>query len=77
MRSGASRADATSRATTILVARNVQDFAVAFPENDPEAADRGDEIVVEVAAPTVSNSPLAGQFITNRLLTSRVVMVKE
>ena len=42
----------------------------------PTAA-AGDEVVVEVSAPTSTNSPLAGRFVTNRTLTARVVMVKE
>ena len=77
IRSGASNGDAKARATTILDARDVQDFTIDFPGTDPESAERGEEIVVEVSAPTAPNSPLAGQFVANRLLTSRVVMVKE
>jgi Flp pilus assembly protein TadG len=65
------------RATNILDARNVQGFDIAFPNGEAADATRGDEIVIEVSAPTATNSPLAGQFVTNRILTARVVMVKE
>ncbi|TWU51928.1 TadE/TadG family type IV pilus assembly protein [Rubripirellula reticaptiva] len=67
----------TDRAINILQARNVNDFTIGYPNGDSAAANRGDEIVVEVSAPTATNSPLAGQFVTNRILTARVVMVKE
>ncbi|QDT13305.1 TadE/TadG family type IV pilus assembly protein [Stieleria marina] len=77
IRKGSTDGDATDRAENILVARNVQGFAVAFPSGDVANANRGEEVVIEVSAPTESNSPLAGQFLTNRLLTARVVMVKE
>lgn len=65
------------RAQNILDARNVQDFDITFPNGEAGDATRGDEIVIEVSAPTATNSPLAGQFVTNRVLTARVVMVKE
>lgn len=67
----------SDRATNLLRSRDVNDFAVAFPNGDSGAAKRGDEVVVEVSAPTSTNSPLAGQFVPNRILTARVVMVKE
>lgn len=65
------------RASSILDARNVKDFEISFPNGEARDATRGDEIVIEVKAPTATNSPLAGQFVTNRVLTARVVMVKE
>ena len=65
------------RAENLLNARTVQDFEIQFPNGEAADADRGDEIVIEVSAPTLTNSPLAGQFVTNRVLTARVVMVKE
>ncbi len=65
------------RAQNILDARNVQDFSITFPNGEAGDANRGDELVIEVSAPTATNSPLAGQFVTNRILTARVVMVKE
>ncbi|MGB7342746.1 MAG: TadE/TadG family type IV pilus assembly protein [Pirellulaceae bacterium] len=77
VRNGATNGDATVRAENILTSRNVQGFAINFPNGDVTSLNRGDEVVIEVTAPTETNSPLAGQFITNRLLTARVVMVKE
>jgi Flp pilus assembly protein TadG len=65
------------RAANILNSRNVADYSVRFPAGESSDASRGDEIVIEVSAPTATNSPLAGQFVTNRVLTARVVMVKE
>ena len=77
IRLGADNEAASTSVQNILGSRNVQDFQVAFPNGESGTADRGDEIVVEVSAPTSTNSPLAGQFVTNRLLTARVVMLKE
>ncbi|GAA5508477.1 TadE family protein [Novipirellula caenicola] len=68
---------AEDRAINILNARNVRGFAVRFPDRNPERASRGEEITVEIVAPTQPNSPLAGQFIANRDLIARVVMLKE
>ncbi len=68
---------AKDRAANILAARNVQGFEVRFPDGDPNAVQRGNEISVEVVAPTQPNSPLAGQFVSNRDLVARVVMLKE
>lgn len=70
-------ATATDASEAILNSRNVQDFTVRFPNGDPGSQTRGDRVVVEVTAPTQTNSPLAGQFITNQILTARVVMLKE
>ncbi|MEO1616032.1 MAG: TadE family protein [Planctomycetota bacterium] len=69
-------ADATTRAENILDSRVVNDYEVRFP-NGIDGLERGDRIICEVSAPTNSNSPLAGDFITNRVLTARVVMLKE
>ena len=66
-----------NRVQNILNSRNVQDFNIAFPNGESAEASRGDEIVIQVSAPTATNSPLAGQFVTNQVLTARVVMVKE
>ncbi len=77
IRVGSSDADGIDRAENILNSRNVRDFQISFPNGSSADARRGDEIVIEVSAPTQTNSPLAGQFVTNRLLTARVVMVKE
>jgi hypothetical protein len=77
IRIGGTNANAVNRAENILNARDVRDFGVRFPSGDPATAPRGAEIVIEVSAPTQTNSPLAGQYVTNRILTARVVMVKE
>ncbi|MGI9474254.1 MAG: TadE/TadG family type IV pilus assembly protein [Rubripirellula sp.] len=77
IRVGFDNANGMDRASNILDSRNVNDFAVSFPNGEAGNAVRGDEIVIEVTAPTSTNSPLAGQFVSNRLLTARVVMVKE
>jgi uncharacterized protein (UPF0333 family) len=77
IRVGSTNAVASDSVRNVLVARNVRDFQVAFPNGESSDAERGDEVVIEVSAPTSTNSPLAGQFVTNRLLTARVVMVKE
>jgi Flp pilus assembly protein TadG len=69
--------DSEARATNVLDARNVQDYTISFPNGESGSAARGSEIVVIVTAPTQSNSPLAGQFIANRDISARVVMVKE
>ncbi len=74
IRNDAVVADGVNSATNILNSRNVNDFGITFPSGD---VDRGEEIVIEVTAPTQTNSPLAGRFITNQLLRSRVTMVKE
>jgi Flp pilus assembly protein TadG len=66
-----------ARAENILNARTVQDFTISFPNGETADLDRGEIVVIEVSAPTSSNSPLAGQFVNNRVLTARVVMVKE
>ena len=77
MRRRSGSAEATARATAILASRQVQGFQINFPAIDPSLAQRGDEIMVQVTAPTGPNSPLAGEFVANRILTSNVVMVKE
>jgi hypothetical protein len=77
IRIDSSNNNGADRAQNILSSRRVRDFNIAFPAGESSGATRGDEIVIEVSAPTSSNSPLAGQFIINRVLTARVVMVKE
>lgn len=77
IRAGSGNDEGSGRATAILDSRSVQGYQIRFPNGDALTADRGDEIVIEVIAPTAPNSPLAGQFVTNRILTARVVMVKE
>ena len=77
VRVGSNNANGLDRAQNILTARTVNDFSITFPNGEASAADRGDEIVIEVSAPTATNSPLAGQWLANRTLTARLVMVKE
>lgn len=77
IRTGSANADGINRAQNILSSRNVRGFDVRFPLGEAGESNRGDEIVIEVTAPTAPNSPLAGQFVMNRILTARVVMVKE
>jgi hypothetical protein len=68
--------DAEARAEAILDSRGVHDYEVRFPEG-VDALQRGQLVRCEVSAPTRSNSPLAGDFLVNRQLTARVVMLKE
>jgi TadE-like protein len=68
---------ARDRAENILSSRGVNNFNVDFPNGESANILRGDEVVIEVSAPTSTNSPLLGQFIPNRTLTARVVMTKE
>lgn len=77
VRNDSGNADAINRASNILNARSVNGFNIQFPNGESRDIERGDEVVVVVTAPTGPNSPLAGDFITNRVLTSQVVMVKE
>ncbi|WP_146578041.1 TadE/TadG family type IV pilus assembly protein [Neorhodopirellula pilleata] len=77
IRSGSSNANATVRASGILQNREVQDFTIRFPNGESFDAQRGQDIIVEVSAPSGPNSPLLGEFISNRILTSTVVMVKQ
>ncbi|MCA9139783.1 MAG: pilus assembly protein [Planctomycetales bacterium] len=73
---GSTDATATARAQSILESRGVNDFEIRFPEGVTDLA-RGQNVICEVTAPTRTNSPLAGEFVTNRILTARVVMLKE
>ena len=77
IRNTSNNTNSEARATNVLDARNVRDYAITFPNGESATAIRGSEIVVLVTAPTQPNSPLAGQFVANRQLTARVVMVKE
>lgn len=70
-------ASGDSRAVNILDSRGVNDFSVSFPSGETSTLPRGRDVVIEVSAPTVSNSPLVGQFIPNRIVTARIVMLKE
>lgn len=76
-RADATQADATNRGQAILDSRDVRGATIRFVTGDVASVARGEPVVVEVAAPTNINSPLAGQWIANRTLTSRVFMLKE
>lgn len=76
-RAASTEPEATSRARAILDSRDVRGATINFVTGDVASVQRGDPIIVEVAAPTNVNSPLAGQWIANRTLTSRVFMLKE
>jgi Flp pilus assembly protein TadG len=71
------QAEATARARAILDSRDVRGATITFISGDVESTERGQPIIIEVAAPTNVNSPLAGQWVANRTLTSRVFMLKE
>lgn len=77
IRNGCSNADGTLRAQQILDGRSISGSQIQFTEGESLDADRGDEVVVEVSAPSADNSPLIGRFISNRVLTARVVMIKQ
>ena len=77
IRRGATRDEAEGRVHNILDARRVRGANIQFPLGDPDSADRGALVAVQVAAPASTNSPLGGRFISNRTLTVRTVMVKE
>lgn len=77
IRPGSSNGSATAQGQNILNARQVQESTINILSGEVSELESGTEIVVEVSAPTAPNSPLLGSFITNRVLTSRVVMLKE
>lgn len=77
IRDGRSNADARVKANAILASRGVVGFNITFPNGESFSAVRGDQIAAEVTAPSGPNSPLVGQFIRNRILNARVVMVKQ
>ena len=77
IRSGATDADAVTSAQAILDSRAVRDASIRFPSGSLAALARGQQVAIEVSAPTRTNSPLAGQWVANRTLTARVVMLKE
>ena len=68
---------AVGRARAILDSRVVRDANIQFPAGSVASIARGQQVVIEVSAPTRTNSPLAGQWVANRTLTARVVMLKE
>jgi hypothetical protein len=77
VRVGSGNSNAENRVNNILNSRGVTNFSINFPGGETSRFERGEEVVIEVSAPTTTNSPLVGQFIPNRDLTARIVMVKE
>ncbi len=77
IRSGASEGSALARANAIISSRVIRDTNVRFVTGSPAATTRGQQVIIEVSAPTRTNSPLAGQWVPNRTLTTRLVMLKE
>lgn len=77
IRNGADDGGAQSSARAILASRAVRDADVRFPLGSITSLTRGQQVVIEVSAPTRTNSPLAGQWVPNRTLTARLVMLKE
>ncbi|WP_083904703.1 TadE/TadG family type IV pilus assembly protein [Rhodopirellula sp. SWK7] len=77
IRDGRANADGERSARQILEGRSVNGFDIRFPNGEALDADRGAEVVVEISAPSAANSPLIGQFVADRVLTARVVMIKQ
>lgn len=77
IRPSGSNGVALNRATAILDSRGVQGYAVDFPNGDAATMERGEEFAAVITAPTAANSPTLGEFIANRNLTVRVVMLKQ
>lgn len=77
IRNGRGNADATAMAENILDSRQIVGATIEFPRGESLLLRRGEELIVEVSAPSGPNSPLVGQFIANRLVTARVVMLKQ
>jgi len=77
IRNGSTNTTSAGRSMAILNSRFVLDANVAFPNGNVAAVRRGEQVIIEVSAPTRTNSPLAGQWIANRTLTARLVMLKE
>ena len=64
-------------AQNILDSRGVVGYRIEFPGGESSLADRGEEIVIEVSAPSADNSPLAGDFVPGATLVARQVMTRE
>lgn len=77
VRPGSNSGEASARGQNILSSRGINDASISIPAGEVGDIPRGQEVIVEVSAPTATNSPLLGRFLTNRVLTSRVVMLKE
>lgn len=66
-----------SRAETILNSRGVSGYSIDFPRGEAADADRGENVVITVSAPTGVNSPLLGSFIADRTIEARITMTRE
>jgi len=77
IRNGRGNAQAAAMAENILNSRQVAEATIEFPRGESLTLGRGEELVVEVSAPSAANSPLVGQFIADRVVTARVVMLKQ
>jgi Flp pilus assembly protein TadG len=77
VRGNSTEAQAITRATDILQSRQIRDTRIRFTRGEVAMAKRGEPVVIEISAPTQSNSPLAGRWIGNRTLTARLLMLKE
>jgi Flp pilus assembly protein TadG len=77
VRTSGTAAAARVQAEAILASREIRDATVRFAGSDPTTAPRGESVVIEITAPTRSNSPLAGRWIHNRTLSARLTMLKE
>lgn len=74
---GGTSAEATSRAQTVLSARNIRGSSIRIIPNDVRNVARGEPITFEVSASFALNSPFFGNVISDRTTTVRSVMVKE
>ena len=77
IRAGSQDTTSVNRSMAILNSRLINNANVRFASGSAATATRGEQVVIEVSAPTRTNSPLAGQWIANRTLTARLVMLKE
>ena len=77
---GSDNASGASRAENILLSRDVKSYEIVFPNapsGQSQQTQRGDTVVLEIRASAAANSPLIGQFVNDRQVVARVVMVKE
>ncbi len=77
IRIGSTTSNATSRAQAVLTARQIRNSSIQFTPSDLQTAARGSNVVVEVSALFMANSPFFGNVISDRVTTVRAVMVKE
>ena len=69
--------EAVARGAAILDQRDVQGFQIQFTPNDVVAAQRGDELKVDVSAHLGSNTVLARLYVQKTNITSSLVMSKD